>query len=64
MEIGQTEIKYKKFDNQNGPVYVSAKSDISQILYENGTKDIFSDEKVTTDATSVNPLPEKFLKLK
>ena len=28
LEIGQTEIKYKKFDNQTGPIYSILKSDV------------------------------------
>jgi hypothetical protein len=42
LEIGQTDIKYKKFDNQSGPVYVVVKSDVKDIVYENGTKDLFN----------------------
>jgi hypothetical protein len=56
-EIGQTEIKYKKFDNQTGPVYVVAKSDVSNILYENGTKDLFSNGQTITDTGKANPVP-------
>jgi hypothetical protein len=58
MEVGQTEIRYKKFDNQNGPVYVVLKSDISAILYENGTKDLFNTEQTKTETGKVNPVPE------
>jgi hypothetical protein len=58
MEVGQTEIRYKKFDNQNGPVYVVLKSDISAILYENGTKDLFNIEQTNPETGKVNPLPE------
>ena len=58
LEIGQTEIKYKKFDNQNGPVYVVVKSDISNILYENGTKDIFNDEQVKPGSSVTDPVKE------
>ena len=55
MEIGQTEIKYKKFDNQDGPLYVKAKSDISQIFYENGTKEVFSNEKIVSYNSKKEP---------
>ena len=41
LEIGASEISYKKFDNQSGPKYISLKSEILMIRYENGTKDIF-----------------------
>jgi hypothetical protein len=42
LEIGSTEIKYKNSANQDGPVYVMNKSDISSIKYENGTEDVFA----------------------
>jgi hypothetical protein len=42
LELGQSEIKYKKYDNIDGPSYVFAKSDVFMIKYENGTKDIIT----------------------
>ena len=59
MEIGQTEVKYKMYDNQEGPVYVSAKSDISQIYYENGTKEVFINEKIVSYNSKKEPEAEK-----
>lgn len=44
IEISNTEIKYKKFDNLDGPVFVLPKSEIHMIQYENGTKDIFPNQ--------------------
>jgi len=44
-EIGTTEIKYKKFDNQDGPMYTIARTEVFMIKYANGTKEVF-----TTDA--------------
>jgi hypothetical protein len=41
-EIGLDNVKYKKYDNQNGPVYTLMKSDIFMIKYENGDKDVFT----------------------
>lgn len=43
-EVTQTEIKYKRFDNLEGPIYSILKSEVLIIRYENGTKDIFDDE--------------------
>lgn len=40
-EVGIYEVRYFKSSNINGPVYVAAKADISQIVYENGNKDVF-----------------------
>jgi len=50
-EIGICEVKYKKFDNQNGPLYIVMKSEIFRIRYANGSIDKF------TDATKCVPDP-------
>jgi hypothetical protein len=39
-EINTLEVRYKKWDNPEGPVFVIEKSNIFMIKYENGTKDI------------------------
>ncbi len=41
MEIGLSDVKYKKFENLSGPTYTMNKSDIFMIKYENGSKDVF-----------------------
>jgi hypothetical protein len=38
MEIGLEEIKYKNFDNPDGPVIVISKTDVIEITYQNGSK--------------------------
>ena len=43
IEIGTTEVKYKKWNNQKGPNYTILKSDVQAINYENGEKETFSD---------------------
>ena len=45
IEVGTTEVKYKKLDNLNGPVFSMLKSDLLMIKYENGTKEDFSSIK-------------------
>jgi len=45
IEVTISEVKYKKFDNQNGPIFSILKSDLLLIRYENGTKDIFNEVK-------------------
>lgn len=45
LEVTTSEIKYKKFDNQDGPTYTILKSEVVMIRYKNGTKDIFIDKK-------------------
>jgi len=44
LEVTSTEIKYKKFDNLDGPIFTLLKSEVAMIRYENGTKDIFNEE--------------------
>ena len=45
IEVGTTEVKYKKQDNLNGPLFSILKSDLLMIKYENGTKEDFSSIK-------------------
>ena len=41
LEVGTSEVKYKKIDNINGPTFSCLKSELFKIKYENGTKDVF-----------------------
>ena len=41
VEIGINEIKYKNFENLDGPNYVCLKSDVFMIKFENGSKEVF-----------------------
>lgn len=43
LEVGQKEVKYKKFDNLEGPTYSISKSELQAINYQNGAKDTFSE---------------------
>jgi len=45
IEITGSEVKYKKFDNQAGPVYSVSQSEIANIVYENGDVEIFEASK-------------------
>lgn len=45
IEIGRKEIKYKKFDNPNGPDYRMYIDDINRIVYESGSVDQFNEMK-------------------
>lgn len=42
LEITNTEVKYKKWDNQDGPLYAINRSEIKSINYENGEVETFS----------------------
>jgi len=63
-EVGTTEIKYKKFDNQDGPNYSILKTEVFMIKYANGTKEVFGTDaavqqggnnEVTTTPASQEP---------
>jgi uncharacterized protein (TIGR02145 family) len=41
-EVETYTIKYKRYDNQEGPVYTVQKSDVAVINYANGTRDEFN----------------------
>lgn len=63
LEVGQTEIKYKKVDNPEGPVYWILKSMVLMVKYENGTVDVFKVEKTIQDSASTVSLSDNmFLK--
>ncbi|MDR1526368.1 MAG: DUF2846 domain-containing protein [Dysgonamonadaceae bacterium] len=55
LEIGDAEVKYKKFENPDGPLYVLGRAEIFMIKYENGTKDVFGLDPVE----SAEPVLEK-----
>jgi hypothetical protein len=40
-EVLPDAVKYKKFDNLDGPIYTESKTNIFMIKYKNGTKDVF-----------------------
>jgi hypothetical protein len=44
-EIGVDDIKYKKYENLGGPVYVLKKADVFMITYENGQKEVIKVEE-------------------
>lgn len=48
-EITQSEVKYRKAGNPDGPLYVLNKSDISVIEYKNGSRDVFSSDNTANN---------------
>lgn len=52
-EVGIDIIRYHKFDNISGPIYTIEKSKVFMIKYQNGSKDIFSEQKVAQTPTVV-----------
>ncbi len=45
IEVGIDEIKYKKCNNLEGPIYTSLKKDVFMVKYSNGDKDVYEEEK-------------------
>jgi hypothetical protein len=55
-EINPTVVKYFKYENLEGPVYIIPKSDISMIIFENGTKEIMSNDAKNKQVSKSNKL--------
>lgn len=54
-EIGDAQIRYKRFSNPNGPTYTMNKNEVFMIKYKNGEKDVFKDDPKPESAPAVNP---------
>ena len=54
-EVNVDNVRYKNFDNQDGPVYTLLKSDIASIVYQNGQVDTFTSESSTPAAPTQTP---------
>lgn len=50
LEVTSTEIKFKRFEDLNGPTFTLLKSEVLMVRYENGTKDIFNDKTFTASS--------------
>ena len=57
-EVGPDYVMYKKWENQTGPSYYQRKDEVLIIMYENGTKDIFSEATTTTTESSSQTISE------
>lgn len=62
LEITPTEIKYKKFDFQDGPLYTEKKSDIKMVVYANGMKEVFEEQKLVVEIKSTSPTDDYVVK--
>ena len=51
-EIGDVDVKYKKFDNPDGPNYSLKKAEIFMIKYANGSKDVFAENNTSSVETT------------
>ena len=51
-EIGDADVKYKKFDNPDGPNYTLKKAEIFMVKYANGSRDVFADNNTSSVETT------------
>ncbi len=51
LEITKTEVKFKKWDNLEGPTYTESISDLIMIRYKNGSKELFVKENIKPTPT-------------
>lgn len=49
IEVSSTEVKYKRFEISDGPIYIEKKSLITKIKYKNGFTDVFPAGTTTTN---------------
>lgn len=62
LEISPTEVKYKKFDYQDGPTYIDKKSDIKMIIFANGMKEVFEEQKIVVEVKTSTPTDDYVVK--
>ncbi|MES2512905.1 MAG: hypothetical protein V4580_02125 [Bacteroidota bacterium] len=55
-EVSQTEVKYKKADMPDGPMYIINKNDIAKIVYKNGYTEVMKESTSTPPVTAEQPL--------
>ena len=53
MEVEQSQIKYKKFSNLEGPTYIISVSDILMITYENGEREMYNTDTAVEKKSSL-----------
>lgn len=57
VEISDTQVKYKKFSNLEGPTYVVSISELTSINYQNGEKENFESSQATVTQTQTPSVP-------
>ncbi len=57
VEIGSTQVKYRKCNMPDGPVYITNKTELFMIKYANGVKEVIKTPEVITTAPAQNYAP-------
>lgn len=52
VEINSAQLKYKRFDNLDGPLFVTEKKDIEYVVYKTGLREVFDANPNSTVATN------------
>ncbi len=52
LEVNQNDVKYKRWDNLEGPTFTMSKSEILMVRYENGTNDVFTNQSSVSSNVS------------
>ena len=60
LEVSTDQVKYKKWENMDGPTYTSLKSEVFMIKYQNGSKDVFNTPE--TKITNSTPISSEEVK--
>ncbi len=55
-EIGEDEIKYKKANNLEGPVYSTHKNKLREMIFANGTRELITQDEMAVDQKSTPEL--------
>ena len=59
LEVSPTEIKYKKSNNPDGPVFIEKRSKIYSITYQNGEVQAFEEKKKSENTRTLPPSKSK-----
>ena len=57
VEVSDTQVKYKKFSNLEGPTYIVSISELTSINYQNGEKENFGSSQTTVIQTQTPSVP-------
>ncbi len=61
--VNPNDIQYRKFNDNDGPLYTKYKSEVFMVKYSNGSKDVFSNTSgSTTTNTTFDPITQRELK--
>ncbi|MBC8265502.1 MAG: hypothetical protein H8E84_00890 [Flavobacteriales bacterium] len=54
IEITDTEVKYRKWNNLNGPIYTESQSELFMLIFENGEKEVFENENKSRNKSKIS----------